>query len=396
MAVQRPPFFMLIAVTAVGPFALNVFVPSMPAAQKAFGTSYGDIQLTLSVFLVGFAVAQLAFGPLSDRFGRRPTLLVGMLLFSIGTLLCTVATGVVGLAVGRFVQAVGGCAGMTLARSMIRDLYERERSASIMAYVIMAMVIAPMVAPLVGGVIEVAFGWRGGFVLTLVLAVFVTAGTWYLVPETHRGERLAASPLDLLRVNIELMRHRQFLSYALSTAFTVANFQSFLGGASYVMITLMGRTPTEYGLYFMTSAAAYMLGNLVAGRYSERLGINRMITVGTLIGLVGGIALAFVHYTVGLDPVTMFGCLAIASIGSGLSMPNGMAGAISVNPRRLGAASGLAGFLQMMMGALFSFAVGIFLETDAAPMVIAMLVAVTLAVTAHVAEFHRPGRRPVR
>jgi len=393
MAEPRPSFFMLIAVTAVGPFALNVFVPSMPAVQREFGTGYGSVQLTLSVFLVGLAVAQLVFGPLSDRFGRRPTLLAGLLAFLAGTAVCALATGVVGLSIGRFVQGVGGCAGMTLARTMIRDLYEREQAASVMAYVIMAMVVAPMVAPTIGGLVETEFGWRANFLLTLGLAAIVTLGTWLAVPETHRGERLATTALDLMRVNLDLGRNRRFLGYALSNAFTVANFHSFLGGASYVMVALMGYTPTDYGLYFMSSAVAFMLGNLGAGKLSERLGIDRMITLGTSIGLAGGIAMAVVHFAVGLDPVTMFGCLAITSIGSGLSLPGGMSGAISVDPRRFGAASGLAGFLQMMMGAIFSFGVGMFLDKDATPMVLAMLVAVILAVAAH-GVFCRGGRRP--
>lgn len=394
MAAARPSFLMLIAVTAVGPFALNVFVPSMPAVQREFATDYGSVQLTLSVFLVGFAVAQLVFGPLSDRFGRRPTLIAGLLLFLAGTTICSFSTGLAGISFGRFVQGVGGCAGMTLARTMIRDLYERERAASVMAYVIMAMVVAPMVAPTVGGLVEAEIGWRGGFYLTLALALIVAIGAWFTLPETHYGERMATGAIDLLRASLDLTRNRRFMGYALSNAFTVASFHSFLGGASYIMVTLMGYTATEYGLYFMTSALAFMLGNLGAGRLSHRLGVDRMIMLGTSMGLAGGVAMTATHFLAGLNPVTMFGCLAITSIGSGLSMSNGMTGAISVDPRRFGAASGLAGFLQMMMGAVFSFLVGIFLDASATPMVLAMLVAVSLSVAAHIMLIDRDRQTP--
>ena len=381
---KRPPLAILIAVTAVGPAALNVFLPSMPGLQRAFDTDYATVQLCLTLYLVGLAVAQLVYGPLSDRFGRRPVLLAGLSVFLAGSLACVLAPNIWMLIGGRVVQAVGGCAGVVIGRAIVRDLYERERAASMLAYITMAMVVAPMLAPTIGGFLDVWFGWRAGFVFLIGFGGIVLAAALVCLHETHHPRARPATAGGPLTGAGRLLASRAFQGYAVHLAFTTGLFIAFIGSAPYVMVELMGRPPSEYGLYFMTAAASYMAANFIAGRISPRFGVDRMIAVGATICLVGAVGLALATVVSTLDPVTLFVWVAIMSFGQGLSIPNGIAGAISVDPRRVGTAAGISGFLQMAVGAGLSYLVGALLADTPAPMVAVMLAAAMVASLAHV------------
>ena len=159
----RPSFAILVAISAIGPLALNIFIPSMPGLQAEFGVSYGMAQLTLTLYLIGMAVCQLIYGPLSDRHGRRPMLLGGLAVFVVASLAAAVAPSIKVLIAARLLQAIGGAAGIVLARAMVRDVFERDKSASVISYITMACVVAPMVAPVLGGFIDKVSGWRMDF-----------------------------------------------------------------------------------------------------------------------------------------------------------------------------------------------------------------------------------------
>ena len=157
---DKPPLLILVLATAVGPMAINIFLPSMPRLEVDLSTSYAMVQLTLSLYLVGLAVAQLAYGPLSDRYGRRPLMITGVCIFLVGTVICIVAPSITILIIGRVLQAIGGCAGVVLGRAIVRDMYDRDKSASMLAYITMSMVVAPMLSPTIGGLIDEYYGWR--------------------------------------------------------------------------------------------------------------------------------------------------------------------------------------------------------------------------------------------
>jgi len=375
----RPSLGILIAVTALGPMALNIFIPSMPGMTAVFGTDYGTIQLTLTLYLFGVAIAQLAMGPLSDRFGRRPVLLAGIALFLFGSLGAALAGTIETLIAARIVQAVGGCAGLVLGRAIVRDTHSREESASMIGYITMAMVVAPMMAPLIGGYLDHWFGWRSTFFAVLAVGAVVLALAWLLLHETHHDRRIGAGPLAMLRGFGVLLRDAAFAGYALNVSFTTAVFFAFLAGAPYIMIELMQRPSSEYGLYFMMNAVSYMAGNFASGRLATRIGPDRMIFTGSVLALAGVALLTALALGTSMIPLFLFGPVMLVGVANGLSLPSATASAISLRPDLAGTASGLVGFLQMMVGALATLLVGKLQDDTVFPMAAVMSAAAIIA-----------------
>lgn len=387
---KQPPLIILIAITAVGPLAINIFLPSMPGLAIDFNTDYATVQLTLSLYLVGLAVATLMYGPLSDRFGRRPLTLIGLGIFLLGSVVCATSQTIGILIAGRILQAVGGCAGVVLGRAMVRDMYDREQSASMIAYITMAMVVAPMLAPTIGGVLDEWLGWRYSFVFVLIFALIVMGGCLLVLTETHGPSRRRA--LSNARLNfLGLLKVRAFYGYTLQLSFSSAVFFGFLGGAPYVVVELMGYPPSTFGIYFLFVSICYMAGNFTAARVSTKVGTDRMILIGTAISVVPALALGGFYLQGLFTPVSLFGCMGIIALGNGMSIPNGIAGAISIDPRLAGAASGISGFTQMASGALSSMLVGSLLVDTAAPLVIVMASCAVISFAMHIAGIRSFG-----
>lgn len=381
---RRVLLAVIIAATALGPLSLNIFMPSMPGLQDAFGVNYGTAQLTLIFFMIGLAGAQLMHGPLSDRFGRRPVMIAGLAVHFIGSVGCLLAPTIEVLIAARLVQAVGGCVGMVVSRAIIRDLFDRRRTASLLAYVTMAMVAAPMLAPTIGGFLEDWQGWRASFVFVLICSLLVSTATIRWLPETLAKPGLmgglATIPMDFAR----LLRQRLFCGYSFQIAFTAVTFFSFLGGAPYVTVELLGGTPSDYGLFFIPVAGSYMCANFLSARITMRVGVDRMISIGCTIILIGGSAILATVLAGYLSMFSLFGCIAFISFGHGFCIPNGLAGAVSVDYRLAGSAAGLSGFLQMGAGAAASFIVGYLLVDTAIPMAVVIFIGGIGSMTAHV------------
>jgi DHA1 family bicyclomycin/chloramphenicol resistance-like MFS transporter len=364
---------LLIAVTAVGPLSLNILTPAMPGLIVSFGAEAGTVQLTLSLYLLGMAISQLMLGPLSDRFGRRPVMLAGLVLTVVASFAALATTTVAGLIVGRTCQAFGATTGIVIGRAMIRDLYNRDRAASMIGWVTMAMVVAPMIAPLIGGSLDTAFGWHSIFIFVGLFAAAVLAWTAVALPET-RAVRSEA-PSRLLRETSTLLADKTFLGYALVAAFNSAMFFTFIGGAPHVVVTLMHRSSAEYGVWFVVLSLVYMVGNFGAGRWSARYGVNAMIRAGvaiTVLGAAVGIALVLIAPQGG--PWVIFAPQMIIGFASGFMLPNAIAGAVSVRPDAAGAASGITGFMQMGLGAGTSQLVGHLLAGASTAMPLAAIV----------------------
>ncbi len=381
---ERPSLGILIAVTAIGPMALNIFMPSMPGMTEVFNTDYGTIQLTLTLYLLGVAVAQLFMGPLSDRFGRRPVLLAGIALFLLGSLMGSWANSIEMLIVARIVQAVGGCAGLVLGRAIVRDTHSREESASVIGYVTMAMVVAPMIAPLLGGYLDHWFGWRATFLVVLVVGAVVLAFAWRLLIETHHDRKVGVGAVEMLRGFGQLMRDPAFAGYAINVSFTTAVFFAFLAGAPFVMIEVMDRPTNEYGLYFLLNAVSYMAGNFLSGRLATQVGPDRMILAGSALALLGVALLTVLALSIEMTPIALFGPIMLVGVANGLSLPSATASAISLRPDLTGTASGLAGFLQMTVGALATLVVGELQDDTVFPMVGVMSSAAIIAFLGYV------------
>ncbi len=380
---EKPPLIILIVATAVGPLAINIFLPSMPGLAKELNTSYSMVQLTLSLYLAGLSVAQLLYGPLSDRYGRRPLMLIGLGIFLAGALTCALAPTISVLIAGRILQAIGGCAGLVLGRAIVRDLYDRNRSASMIAYITMAMVVAPMLAPTIGGLIDEWLGWRYSFYFVLAFGGLVMLGCVFFLPETNDASRRQAA--SEARVGFSgLLGVPAFYSYTLQLSFSSAVFFGFLGGAPYVVVKLMGYPPSTFGFYFIIISIFYMSGNFTAARISTKVGTDRMILYGTAISLVGGWGLVACYLSGWLTPLTLFGNMGLIALGNGISITNGIAGAISIDPGQAGTASGISGFTQMAFGAMSSMLVGSLLVNTATPLVAVMAIGVTVSFAIHI------------
>ena len=377
----KPSFIaLLIAVSAVSPLGINMYLPSMPGMARALGVDFTTIQLTLSLYLGAMAVGQLVIGPLSDRLGRRPVLLTGLLVFVVGSVICLSAQSIGVLIFGRIVQAIGGCAGITLSRAIVRDLYGRNQVASMIAYVTMGMAVAPMIAPTIGGVLETFFGWRASFAFLIGFGGLALVFAYWRLRETNHSLASGESARELLRGYGSLFRSRQFWGYTLVTSFVSAMFFAFLAGAPYVMIELLGRSPAEYGFYFAMVPTGYILGNFATGRIAGRMGPNRMILAGTFLSLVSIAAMAALIASGFLSPVALFGPMLFIGVANGLVLPSGIAGAVSVRSDLAGAAAGLSGSFQIGFGALVAPIVGATLSSTVWPLIAIMTICSSLAI----------------
>lgn len=358
---------LLIALTALAPVALQIFIPALPAIQASFGTNTGTTQLALSLSIFANAVATLAYGPLSDRFGRRPVVIAGLVIFLVGSTLCALAPSIGLLIVARIIQAAGGAAGMVLARAIIRDLYDREQAASAIAYLTMAMVIAPMIAPVIGAMLMDILHWRAIFVLMAILGILLCwLVAWGLI-ET-RVSPSGSENGGLLRGAGLLLKDRSFLAYSLQSSFAISTFFAFISGAPYFMIGILDRSATEYGILFMVVSGGFMVGNFISARTARTVGIDRLIWIGNLLAMVGT-AIAAILLVIGdWTALALFGPMMIVGLANGLSIANAQAGSISINPALAGTASGIAGFIQMFAAALVSQLVGMLQDGTPYPM----------------------------
>ncbi|WP_448190198.1 multidrug effflux MFS transporter [Azospirillum sp. sgz301742] len=360
---------LLTALVAFGPLSTDLYLPSLPSLVAVFGTDIVTVQLTLSVFLVGFAGAQLVYGPLSDRYGRRPALITGVTIYLAASVACALAASIDQLIVARAFQAVGACCGPVVARAVVRDVFGRDRAATILAYMSMAMAMAPAVGPVLGGLLTELFGWRSNFVVLILVAMAVLAATLLLLSETneHRDAE-ALRPSRLLGNYIRLFRDRAYVGYMLTVACAYSGIFAFISGSSFVLIGQLHLSPAAYGLSFGGVVVGYMVGTFLAGRLSHRLGVDRMVRLGTLISVMSGLlgaALAAADVT---SVATVVGPMFLFILGVGMTMPNAMAGAVGPYPTMAGLASALMGFVQMTVAAVVGILVGHLYDGTALPM----------------------------
>jgi MFS transporter, DHA1 family, multidrug resistance protein len=355
----RPPIWLLVAMIAIGPFTMQVLVPSLPAMGEALGASTATVQLTVTLYLLSVGAGQLFYGPLSDRFGRRPLLMGGLALYAVASLGAALAPDVTGVVVARMLQAAGACAGVVLARAVIRDVWPREQSASVLGYVTMGMTIAPMFAPIIGSLLEMVFGWRATMLACLAFVVPLALVAWRRLPETLPAPQPLPGLVAIWGAYRSVFAHAGFRAHAAITACSTGVFFAFLGGAPYVVVQGMGYSPLVFALAFATISIAFALGNWIAGRMAMRLGLMRLL--GTGIALCTGGSLLAAVALLALPPhiLDFFLPMAVVAVGNGILQPTSIAGALAARPQLAGTASALVGAMQMGFGALMTFVVGL-------------------------------------
>src|ERR1700704_5083118 len=352
LATSRMMLLLLVAMTGVAPISLYLLVPALPVLATTFGRDISVAQMTVSLYMVGIACSQIIMGPLSDRFGRRPVLLAGLGLMVAASAGCIFAETLPQLIAARFLQALGGATGMVVSRAIIRDLYSRDRISAMISLVIAVMMIAQMLSPLTGGLLETAFGWRAIFYLITAASLTITVAIALMLPETRR-DRLEAGGF---RGDVgSLIRSREFIGYLLCQVLASQIIFAFAGGGPYIVVTQMGRSSLEYGAWFATTGFAYLVGNLFCVRFAPRHSLEKLIWFGLALQ-VGGSLLNLVWSLAGINqaPAFLFGTQMVVMLGNAFVMANSAAGAISVRPEAAGPASGAMGFLQMGTGALVS------------------------------------------
>jgi DHA1 family bicyclomycin/chloramphenicol resistance-like MFS transporter len=387
---RAPSLTLLSAVTALGFCALHMIVPALPLLVTVFGESPAHVQLVLTLYLAGIAGGQLVYGPLSDRFGRRPVLLAGLVVFLAGTLLCGLAWSLAVLIVGRVLQAFGACAGIVLGRAIIRDVYEREAATRGLAIVMMAMSLAPAISPAIGAYLAEWVDWRAIFALLGILGAIVFVLTVARLGETN----LHPVPLRLAGMAgscIALFGSRQFVGFALCSACTTASWFTFIASAPHVLSETLGEPPSTYGLMILMPMATYILGNALAARFALRLGSFHLLILGRCIALSGAIVMALWHVLAGPGIWAVFLPIALVEIGDGLSQPAVLAAGLSIVPRLAGTASGLMGFLQMTTASVGTLVVALLAWPIAVSMIVVVGGFIVLALGFGIFALHRPS-----
>lgn len=364
---------LLTAVVGLGALSIDMFLPSLPALALAYGTDAATAQLTVTLFLAGLAPSQLVWGPLSDRYGRRRTLIAGLALYAAAGLGCALAPGIRSLILARVVQAFGAGSGQVISRAIVRDVYPRDQAARVLALMGTAQALNPILAPILGGVLHALFGWRSVFfVLAGFGALFVLAAA-ALAPETNvRPDPSALQPARFAGNLLTVLRDPSYVAYVLVVTFMFCGQFAFISGSSFVLIQGLGVAPAVYGFCFAAVAVGIMTGSFVTSRLAGRVPGDRLIMAGTGLGAAAGLVMALLAQSGVTGVVAVIAPMFFFSLGLGLANPNAVAGAVAPYPHMAGLAAAGLGVIQMTGSALYGITVGHLSDGTAGPMAVAI------------------------
>jgi DHA1 family bicyclomycin/chloramphenicol resistance-like MFS transporter len=376
---------------AVGPFAIDMYLPALPAVAADLGASAQATQLTLTAFFIAFGVSQLVYGPLSDQLGRKPPLYAGLGIFLAGTLGCALAPTIGALTAARLVQGLGAATVMVVPRAIIRDLHSGPAATRLMASIMLVISVSPMLAPLAGSAVMAVAGWRSIFAVLAAVGFISLALTAFALPETLPPARRAPARLATLTHGVRrLLRDPWFMGLTFIGGFSIASFFVFLASASFVYTRQFGLTPTGFSLAFALNAIGFFAASQFAASLGERYGMARV--VGLAVAAFAAVATLLLLVTLagyGTLPV-IIGALFVGNAFLGLVMPTTMVMALDPHPDIAGLASSLGGTLQMLAGGLTITAAGPFFDGTATPMVAAIAAAGLLALATAAATLRRP------
>jgi len=369
---------LLVPITGIGPLATHIFVPALPDAARDLGVDSGAIQLTITAFLIGIAAGQLIYGPLSDRFGRKPVLIGGLVFYLFSTLFAAVASSLSMLVIARILQALGGCSSLVIGRTIVRDGSTAEKAARQMSILALGLSMAPAVAPAIGGLLTAWFGWRGVFfALAVAIAVLLALAIWAL-PETHRIRGQWSGFLPMLRGYAALARSRSFRAYTICGAVSTSSAYAFFSVSPFIFGEMLDRPIEEFGFYYFVLVGGFAFGSILGNRLAGRVSSRVAVLVGVGMGLVGAGLMMAVHLSGVLSVITVLVPMFIFTAGGGIVGPHASVGAMNAAPHAIGAAAGLYGFWQMAHGALATLVVSLWHDGTLLPIATLFIVATVI------------------
>ncbi len=346
---DRAPFALIVAITACGTLGMHLIIPALPDTAHALHVSPGAIQLTITLYLIGLAIGQLAYGPISDRFGRRPVLIGGLALFTLAGIATTAAPGALTLVVARVLQSIGACAGLVLGRAIVRDSATADRAAAQLAMLTLVMSAAPAIAPVLGGYATAWFGWRAAFALLAIVGAVTLLLAVLMLPETNRSQ--SGTRASMLVGSLRLFRSRAFCGYVLGGAFTTTSFYAFMAASPFILVDLLHEPTERVGLYYLLLMAGVAAGSFLANRIAGRIKVQVALRLANGFAIAGAAMFMLADLSGWLTVVSVIGPVVLFMVGAGMASPFALSGAVSVNSHAIGAASGLYGFTQMAYGA---------------------------------------------
>lgn len=350
-ALPGPPFWLLVLMTFSGTLAMHMFVPALSSAARALATTPAAIQATITLYVLGMAIGQLVYGPLSDRFGRRPVILGGLTLYALSSVACMLALDVQLLVAARFAQALGGCSGFMLARAIIRDTSDAGDTVRKVSTLSVITMMGPALGPLIGGLLVSLFNWRAIFVFFVVMGAVTLGLTWRCLPETHIG-RTTTNARALAAEYASLLKSPVFVGYVIGGGCTSTSFYAFIASAPFIFIDQLHQPVQTVGLCLFLLMSGLAIGNIVARSLGGSGRHHILMTWGSALSLLAAVFIMGMALTFGIGTVGLIAAMVVYGLGIGICNPVAAARSISVNPRVAGSASGLYGFVQMSIGAL--------------------------------------------
>ena len=377
----------LASISLIGPLAVHLFLPVIPAIKASLGLSPAVAQLTFTISLFGMAFATLVYGSLSDRYGRRPVLLSGLALFLIGSTLSAIAETVLLVVLGRLVQAIGAGCGVTLVRTIARDAYGPQHLIKAIAYLTMFYTLGPMISPIVGGILVDAFGWRSTFAFAVLIGSLVATGAYFVIYETRPATVSGTINHNIFRDYRQLFANPCFAAFVLQSGFSTGAFITIASGSSVLMKEFLDRPATEFGTYFVLFPAGFLCGNFITTRLGGRVATENMVLAGSIL-VVSTVTIQSAFLLSGhVSPLVIFVPGFFITLGQGISLPYAQAGAMGTVPHLAGTAAGVGVFCQHFCGAVFAQLFGLLSDGTPGPMAVTALFSAILCLAAGATPF---------
>ena len=390
-----PAFAFALALTAlVAPLAIHLFLPVIPAVKSALGLTDAGAQLTFSASLFGMALATLAYGSLSDRYGRRPVLLSGIFLFLVGSLMSAVAESAATLILGRLIQAIGAGCGVTLVRTIARDAYRPEDLVRVITYLTMFYTLGPMISPIIGGILIDTIGWRSVFGFALIAGLAIAVSVYAAVYETRPSSGRAKDDGGIVGSYVQLFRRPRFTALVLQSGFNSGAFLTIASASAGLMKELLQRPSAEFGFYFALFPIGFFSGSLIANRIGNRVPIETMVLAGGVLAMATLTVQASLLLSGVVSPLAIFLPGLFLTMAQGIAISYAQIGAMAEIPRFVGTASGVGVFMQYFWGAAFAQLYGQFADGTPVPMMVIALISGVLCLVSGIVPFALARRRP--